>query len=267
MSAISNKMHRAISYQGFLPLRSEPSHKAEMISQLLFGESLPIIKTEGQWILLENGRTHSQAWVDKTSSHISKDDKWMDMEPQAKSLILTLPYDQIEDTRFSRKLLLPAGSVLICGSHAGDLPDEARFKKDTEAGWIEADSKTDPEEVGRRLISIPGIYGGRCGFGFDAAGLIQFLCKTMGLDLPHSIEGQSIPGSPVNFLHEAQKGDLAFFHKGDDELDHVGMVLEHGKIIHASDQVRIDRLDQQGIYCEEKEGYTHQLRIIKSIKI
>jgi hypothetical protein len=30
--------------------------------------------------------------------------------------------------------------------------------------------------------------------------------------------------------------------------------------------VRIDRLDQQGIYCDEKGKYTHLLRIVRSLQ-
>ncbi len=87
-------------------------------------------------------------------------------------------------------------------------------------------------------------------------GWLQMLCSCLGIYVPHSITGQALPWIEHQFPHEAQKGDLAFFHKGDDLLNHVGMVLDGGKIIHATDQVRIDRLDQQGIYCDEKENYT-----------
>ena len=86
----------------------------------------------------------------------------------------------------------------------------------------------------------------------------------MGIKVPHSISAQAESGSICNFIHEAKKGDLAFFHDGEDHFTHVGMVMDDGKIIHASDQVRIDSLDQQGIYCDEKEQYTHQLRVVKS---
>ena len=42
-------------------------------------------------------------------------------------------------------------------------------------------------------------------------------------------------------------------------------MLEDGKIIHASGQVRIDKIDHFGIFNEETKKYTHKLRVIKRI--
>jgi hypothetical protein len=179
-------------------------------------------------------------------------------------MMVIFPSVKVNDLSFSRQLLLPAGSVLQDSGPATQKPGKDRFEKVSEEGWIITGRNIDPEQVGRGLLSIPGLKGGRCGFGFDAPGLVQFLGRCMGMFVPHSISGQAALGSIINFIHEAQKGDLAFFHNGEDFFTHVGMVLDEGKIIHATDQVRIDKLDQQGIYCAEKEGYTHHLRIIKS---
>ena len=59
--------------------------------------------------------------------------------------------------------------------------------------------------------------------------------------------------------------DLAFFDNEEDVINHVGILLETGKIIHASGTVRIDKIDQQGIYNEEIGKYTHKLRVIKRL--
>jgi hypothetical protein len=226
---------------------------AGMVSQVLFGESFTILKSEGSYLLIKMDSDHSEGWVERNGVHVTKEAEWKAKEPQTKEMMAIYPSVKVNDLSLSRQLLLPAGSVL-----------QDRFEKVSEKGWIISGQNIDPEQVGRGLLSIPGLKGGRCGFGFDAPGLVQFLCRCMGMFVPHSISGQAALGSIRNFIHEAQKGDLAFFNKGEDFFTHVGMVLEEGKIIHATDQVRIDRLDQQGIYCDEKKGYTHHLRIIKS---
>ena len=41
--------------------------------------------------------------------------------------------------------------------------------------------------------------------------------------------------------------------------------MENNHIIHASGRVRIDRIDQQGIFNKALGTHTHQLRLIKSI--
>ena len=50
---------------------------------------------------------------------------------------------------------------------------------------------------------------------------------------------------------------------GDDgKIVHVGIILENNHIIHASGKVRIDRIDQQGIFNVEQGTHTHKLRLI-----
>ena len=66
-------------------------------------------------------------------------------------------------------------------------------------------------------------------------------------------------------MQEARLGDLAFFHNEEGRVVHVGLVLGDGKIIHSSGQVRIDRLDETGIFNEELHRYSHQLRVIVRI--
>jgi gamma-D-glutamyl-L-lysine dipeptidyl-peptidase len=255
-------MQRGISYQGFLPLREEPSNWSGMLSQLLFGESFNIVEAQGAWLRIKTdseGSEGSEGWISRKSIQPTEEAVRRKNGPGTNDLMVIHPVLSVLDTRNASPLLLPAGSILRTS-------DKERFKKLTDDGWISPGPESDLEECGERLLSIPGLQGGRCGFGFDAPGLVQLLCRSMGISLPHSISGQAEMGTIINFVHEAQKGDLAFFHDGEEHFTHVGMVFGGGRIIHATDQVRMDKLDQQGIYCTEKQGYTHQLRVIKSIK-
>lgn len=251
-------MQKGISYQGFLPVRTEPSEKADMFSQLLFSESFSILEEKGAWLLIKPDFNDIEGWVVKNSVRAGIMPEKPGNEAKEGEMMVIHPSVTVLDTLNARPLLLPAGSVL-------KLSQEESFKKLTDDGWRIPGNDADPEECGKMLLSIPHLHGGRSGFGFDAAGLVQMLCRLMGRFLPHSIAGQAEAGNIVNFIHEAEKGDLAFFHEGEDEFSHVGMVLDEGKIIHVSDQVRIDKLDQQGIYCVEKESYTHQLRVVKQL--
>lgn len=250
-------MQRGICYQGYLPLRKEPSDRAEMVSQVLFGERFDIIRTEGSWALIKANTDQKEAWLEKSGFQMLREGENPEDQQPVRELMAVSPLLRVRDKKNSRTLLLPAGSVLDEGSF---------FEKESDEGWIIPGPDIDVATVGKMLVSLPAIRGGCCGFGFDAPGLVKLLRKSQGLEVPHSIEQQAIPGTIINFLHEAARGDLAFFQDNDALMIHVGMVLGDGKIIHASDQVRIDRLDQQGIYCEEKDAYTHRLRIIKSLR-
>jgi cell wall-associated NlpC family hydrolase len=58
---------------------------------------------------------------------------------------------------------------------------------------------------------------------------------------------------------------LAFFDNAEGNIVHVGIVIEEGKIIHASGKVRVDGLDHSGIYNSELGRHTHKLRVLKRL--
>jgi len=45
----------------------------------------------------------------------------------------------------------------------------------------------------------------------------------------------------------------------------VGIIMKDHKIIHAHGKVRIDLLDQSGIYNVDTKTHSHKLRVIKKI--
>jgi cell wall-associated NlpC family hydrolase len=76
---------------------------------------------------------------------------------------------------------------------------------------------------------------------------------------------QATQGDALSFIEESTPGDLAFFDNKEGAITHVGIIMENNHIIHAHGKVRIDRLDQTGIYNADLRTYSHKLRVIKSI--
>ncbi len=48
----------------FVPLRSGPSHRSEMLSQILFGEKYRIIDRSGSWAKTETVFDNYRGWID-----------------------------------------------------------------------------------------------------------------------------------------------------------------------------------------------------------
>jgi len=67
----------------------------------------------------------------------------------------------------------------------------------------------------------------------------------------------------VDFLQEAQCGDLAFFDNDEGRITHTGIMLSSETIIHASGRVRIDGIDNMGIINSDTGKRTHKLRVVK----
>ena len=61
----------------------------------------------------------------------------------------------------------------------------------------------------------------------------------------------------------AYEQGINFFDNAEGKIIHVGILLENHHIIHAHGCVRIDRIDQTGIYNADTGKHSHQLRLIK----
>ena len=112
-------------------------------------------------------------------------------------------------------------------------------------------------------LNSPYLWGGRTPFGIDCSGLSQMVYRLNGIDLPRDADEQAEVGTTLSFVEESDPGDLAFFDNAEGKIVHVGIILENNHIVHASGKVRIDRIDQQGIFNTDLGNHTHKLRLIK----
>lgn len=115
----------------------------------------------------------------------------------------------------------------------------------------------------RRYLYAPFLQGGRSPLGIDAAALVQLVYSFVGIDLPRIAAQQVEKGRTVDFVQQAQNGDIAFFENKAGSIHHVGILLPNKYIIHAFGQVRIDKIDHYGIFNEQSQKYTHRLRIVR----
>lgn len=255
---------------GYIPLRSGPEHRSEMVSQVLFGETFQILEENENWVLISLDFDHYEGWVGKNTIARIKPDNEPDTGDRANAgetcLVVKKPMTTVMDLDHGMQIILPSGSIWPGTTGKTATIHGHKFEILSEDAWIKPDPGNDPEEVGSGLVSIPYLWGGRSGFGFDCSGLMQLLCRTMGIHMPRDSKQQAEMGTTINFLNETRKGDLAFFQDKEGEIAHVGMILDGGRILHCYNQVRIDKIDQQGIFSSEKEDYTHKLRIIKRIE-
>jgi cell wall-associated NlpC family hydrolase len=87
----------------------------------------------------------------------------------------------------------------------------------------------------------------------------------IGLRIPRDASRQVKLGIALSFVDEAEPGDLAFFDDEEGNIVHVGIIWKRNKIIHASGKVRIDNVDQFGIFNVDLKRYTHKMRVMKKI--
>ncbi len=246
-------------------MRREPSEASEMVSQVLFGEEFQILETDHNWAYIELDFDNCQGWVERKSIFLTGQEAGPKPVKKGGIKLVSLPFITVVDLKLGQQLILPAGSLWSDTSHHRMIHQDRAFEVVSEEGLLIPGPDVDPEKIGRDLVSLPHIWGGRSGFGFDSAGLVQMVCRMMGTPLPRHCQLQARMGATINLMQETRKGDLAFFDNLEGEIEHVGMVLDGGRILHCHRQVSIDRLDQQGIFSMEKKDYTHKLRVVKRV--
>lgn len=253
-------MKAGIANISFIPMRREPSHKSEMVSQLMFGELYTIIEDSKDWKYVKTDFDGYEGWIDASQVVVITEGEYEDLKKQEVKHSQGL-FSLITEKSKGVQFAIPFGSK-IYASHFKFGDEEFTY----EGNYIEqvGNMRSQIVEIALKFLNVPYLWGGRTPFGIDCSGFTQIIFKSLGVKLLRDAREQADSGKDVGFVNEAQQGDLAFF--GDEEnITHVGIVMGGEKIVHASGKVRVDKLDHHGIYNLDSKKYTHKLRIIKNV--
>ena len=99
--------------------------------------------------------------------------------------------------------------------------------------------------------------------GMDCSGFTQTIMGLFGKNLLRNASEQVQQGEMVDSLKEAKAGDLVFFDHEDGKISHVGIVIDPERVIHCSGRVKVEKLDETGIFSAEQGEYSHHLVVIR----
>ena len=258
-------MTKGTTFHAYIPIMFEPDLTSVMVSQLLFGEEFTLRERSSNWLSITLDFDGTEGWVMKQGVELKEVENGKEKAAKTPLCLASLPSTTILDLTLGQQRIIPAGAVWNSEQNNPMLWYGHSFELLIAEGFIKPEKNANPREIGKRLVSLPHIPGGRSGFGFDGPGLVQLLCRMMGKNIPRYCQHQVELGSTINFMTEVKEGDLAFFDNHEDQIIHVGMILDDGNILHSDTCVSIDLLDHHGIYSNEREKYTHKLRVIKRI--
>lgn len=240
-----------------------------MISQLVFGEAIEILKHEDTWIHVRNLYDGYTGWMDTRL---------------ASPLQASISPDTLLIGKYADALLLPIFRNDIYGYKVQVLGRGAFFPDvlctDAEEGIyqfgkvnieVNLEALQNPlpftgeniVNIASDFLNVPYLWGGRSFQGIDCSGLVQMVYRICGIQLPRDAYQQAQCGRSIAF-EQAQPGDIAFFSNSEGKIIHTGIFAGEGEIIHAAGFVKTDELREDGIYDISLAQKTHTLHSIQS---
>lgn len=247
-------MSYGICALSLIPLRTTGDHNSPFVSEVLYGELFEILSSKENWSFIRL-KDMCEGWVENTQFVTINDETYQKLrtEPNKTSI------DLVEFICKDDRILFPI-TIGSSVQHCSFLGHHYEGKS--------TETKTNKAQIGEMafmFLNSPFRQGGKSLFGIDAAGFTQMVYQLCGIAIPRTASAQSQLGNVLSFIEETEPGDLAFFDDIEGNIVHVGIILENNHIIHAYGHVRVDRLDQTGIFNADQRTHTHQLRLIKSI--
>lgn len=247
-------MPKIITIVPTAPLRAETSHRAEMVSQLLLGETAEVLEQGKDFTKIKTDLNDYEGWVQNPQITEFAQDKPLHLLGYA---------DKDSSIMFNHfPMRIPTGTPVFDTKHLGKYPINY-----SDISYIDHSpfTKEQIEERAFAYINTAYLWGGRTTYGIDCSGYVQSVYAFFGIMLPRDAYQQAAVGDTIDFLEQTRIGDLAYFDNADSRIIHVGILLTPETIIHSSGKVRVDKIDAQGIVNSDTGARTHHLRIIKRI--
>lgn len=259
-------------------LRSGPSDRTEMVSQVLLGTPVRILKEKKGWRFIQTPDGYL-GWVNDSEVQ-PVDTLYLHELLESEKVIYTEPYGFSFSDPDAQTMPV---SDLVAGCILRVLGEENGFYRveypDRRIGWVNKEKTTGAEHIFNRLPSgeeivksalrfngIPYMWGGKSSKAFDCSGLTSFVYYMNGMSLPRDASQQSLCGKAITDVYDSHPllpGDLLFFGEKStgsqpERVSHVALYIGNGEFIHASgyrDRVGINSMDStQDNYIKEYPG-------------
>lgn len=241
-------MSAAIVRSAWSPVRAEPSHRAEMVTQWVCGEVLRTSEEADSWIETRGPDGYS-GWSPVGSLRLVDSEGTAEWEARATAWSLGTALEVTADRSGAAAAAnhLPWGSrVELFSDGTVELPDgrsarpvraDALVRSEELPGLFPRDGPS-VVETARRWLGAPYLWGGRTEAGVDCSGLVQATFAVHGVQLPRDSSEQAESGARLELgagmPTDPSPGDLVFFAPEGRGITHVGILVDEIRLLHAS---------------------------------
>lgn len=239
------------------PVRAQASDASEIETQLLFGEYVQVLDVQMPWIKIKMDWDGYEGWMDYKQLHYLSAEEF---EEGIKENNTVVSKKWVEAKGPKGKMTLSFGASLPFFDGKSCRLGQEKYDF---LGEMDVDSNLIEKYYFH--LNTPYLWGGRSVFGIDCSGIVQNVYKSEGIKLPRNASQQVHEGEWIDWK-DRQIGDLVFFAKENGKVTHVGVLTQLDNILHAHGQVRIDPIDEKGIWNTDWEKYTHLFHSLRRIK-
>lgn len=267
---------RGIALHSVIPVRSEAREQSEQQTQMLFGETCVVLEQIPRWNRIKLDSDGQEGWVDSKmltpmleQEHIAYSALLSADKPLSR-VMMPMAYAVSENN--GQTIPLSAGTILPAYQNGRFEVLGVGFRIDPQMVAAEPlcmNQQTLLQAV-RFFLNIPYLWGGKNALGMDCSGFTQVLMSLFGKSLLRNASEQANQGTLIASLAEAQPGDVAFFDHEEGRISHVGILLDTERIVHCSGRVKVEKIDESGIFSTELVSedcpagrYTHHLVSIR----
>jgi cell wall-associated NlpC family hydrolase len=225
---------KVVNIAGISPVRKDATDRAEMVTQMLLGETAEVLDMTERWLHLRLDFDGYEGWVNRNEMRFLPSAAWDAWEQSPKfrnryaSLIISGP---------GRPVFVPLGARLTQSHGNLSVPGEVMEPVIPDAGKL-----TNPLEYARQMLGTPYLWGGRTDVGIDCSGLVQTAFLLSGFAMPRDAWQQHALGCiRTGGFANARPGDLVYF-GSEGRITHVGFAEGNGTLLHAQGFVKRENL-------------------------
>ncbi|MBL7852053.1 MAG: C40 family peptidase [Cyclobacteriaceae bacterium] len=257
-------VYYGISRLSIIPVRTDPDHAAEQVTQLLFGDHYEVLRLSPDklWALIRVYTDQAEGWIDLRQHHAISEEYFQQINKTEYKITTDIATPVLYK---KAPLTIVMGSIVpVSSSELFKVEEQFAFNGEAKS----LGQRRDVEfvlQTAKKYLGSPFQWGGKSPFGIDAPALIQMIFRISGYALPRTLKLQAAYGRKLDSIAEAHPGDLAFFTTKGATPSHVGLIADDSKVIHAFGQVRADSLNEEGILVPETKIYTHFLHSVRRV--